>query len=107
MKYNPNIVLAYFEACGLPEAVTEHHFAKHIDRNWRFDFAFLSERVAVEVEGGLWIGGGHSRPSGVKKDMEKYNAAAVLGWRLLRFEPRHLCILETVNTIKECIANGN
>jgi len=98
MKYNPNIVLAYFKSCGLPPAVTEHVF--HPTRRWRFDFAWIDEKVVLEVEGGIWIGGGHSRGSGVSKDMEKYNAATLLGWRIIRCQPKEICMMETVMMLK-------
>lgn len=72
-------------AIGLPVPVPEHYFAK--PRRWRFDWAFPSERIAIEVEGGAWIGGRHTRGAGYIKDMEKYNAAVLRGWRVLRFTP--------------------
>ena len=53
-------------------------------RKWRFDFANRALRIAVEVEGGTWIAGRHNRGSSIEKDMEKYNAAAVMGWLVLR-----------------------
>jgi very-short-patch-repair endonuclease len=59
--------------------------------------------VALEVEGGLWIAGGHARGSGVKRDMEKQNYAAMLGWRILRIEPKDLCMMPTVEMIKQAI----
>lgn len=98
MKYNVSIVRSYFAQSGLPPFVTEHQF--HPERKWRFDFAFLAQKIALEVEGGIWIAGGHSRGSGVKKDMEKYNAATQLGWRVLRVQPKDICTLETINMIK-------
>jgi len=56
----------------------------HLTRKWRFDVAFLSEKVAVEIEGGVWKYGRHNRASGFLNDMEKYNEAATLGWRIIR-----------------------
>jgi very-short-patch-repair endonuclease len=52
-------------------------------RRWRFDFAWLDERLAVECDGGQWLarGGKHARDH----DREKLNAAAVQGWRVLRY----------------------
>ncbi len=59
--------------------------------------------VALEVDGGIWIGGGHNRGAQMKKDWEKRNAAAVLGWRILYVEPRDLCTVETANLVKGCL----
>lgn len=101
VKYNTPIVLAYFKSCGLPSPVTEHTF--HPERKWRFDFAWLEQKVALEVEGGVWIGGGHNRGKGFAKDIEKYNAATVLGWRVLRCQPKEVCMYETAMMLKKCI----
>lgn len=59
-------------------------FKFHEERRWRIDFAWPDERVAVEVEGGIWTGGRHTRGSGFLKDAEKYNELALAGWMLLR-----------------------
>lgn len=68
---------------GIPKPEREHRF--HATRRWRFDFAWPTYRVAAEVEGGTWSGGRHTRGSGFERDAEKYNAAAVAGWTVLRF----------------------
>jgi very-short-patch-repair endonuclease len=65
------------------EAVSEHVF--HPTRKWRFDFAIIDKKIAIEVEGGTWSGGRHTRGSGFKKDCEKYNNATLLGWQVYRF----------------------
>lgn len=70
-------------AAGLPEPSTELRF--HPTRKWRFDFAWLDRRLAVEVDGGAFIQGRHTRGVGYERDCEKLNAAALLGWRVLRF----------------------
>lgn len=54
-------------------------------RDWRFDFAWPEHHLAVEVEGGTWTRGRHNRGSGFAEDCEKYNAAAELGWTVLRY----------------------
>lgn len=54
-------------------------------RRWRFDRAWEGCKLAVEIEGGTWVKGRHSRGSGMRKDAEKYNAATLAGWRVLRF----------------------
>lgn len=67
----------------LPQAQREYRF--HPERKWRFDFAWPERKVAVECEGGIWKRGRHVHPVGYLKDCEKYNAAALLGWRVFRF----------------------
>lgn len=59
----------------------------HPVRKWRFDYAFPKEMVAVEIDGGLFIGGRHSGGMGQKRDFEKLNAAAEMGWRVFHFTP--------------------
>lgn len=62
----------------------EFYFARPT-RMWRFDFAWPLERVAVEIEGGTWTNGRHTRGSGFADDCEKYSEAALRGWCVLRF----------------------
>lgn len=67
----------------VPTPEREHRF--HPTRKWRMDFAWPDAKVAAEIEGGVWTGGRHTRGSGFTADAEKYNEAALLGWRVLRF----------------------
>lgn len=73
---------------GLPEPVTEYRF--HNTRRWRFDYAIPSQFVALEVEGGVWTAGRHTRGAGYLGDCEKYNEAQLLGWIVLRCTPSQL-----------------
>ena len=81
--------------------LTEHRF--HPTRKWRFDYAWEDHRVALEVEGGVWVGGRHTSGAGFVKDVEKYNEAACLGWRIIRCQPRELCSIKTVDNIKKAL----
>jgi very-short-patch-repair endonuclease len=54
-------------------------------RNWRFDFCDPENMIAVEIEGGAFVYGGHNRGKGFVDDCEKYTAAAALGWSVLRY----------------------
>lgn len=63
---------------GGPELVAEYRFAP--PRRWRFDFAHLSTQTAVELDGGTWAGGRHTRGAGFAGDCEKGNTAMTLGW---------------------------
>lgn len=75
-------------AAKLPKPEREFRFAA--PRRWRFDFAWPDRKLAVEVEGGIWAAGRHNRPLGMMADMEKYNAATLLGWRVLRVAAKHV-----------------
>jgi very-short-patch-repair endonuclease len=69
----------------IPEPVREYRF--HPARRWRLDYAWPDFRLAVEIEGGVWINGRHTRGRGFLGDLEKYNELAMAGWSLLRFTP--------------------
>jgi hypothetical protein len=96
-------------AAGLPTPLAEHCFMP--GRRWRFDFAWPAFMVALEVEGGAYsrlvvvergyelkqgrrvalaagtrlrLGGRHHSAEGLDADAQKYNAAAVLGWMVIR-----------------------
>lgn len=65
----------------------EREFAFHPVRGWRFDFAWPDALVALEIEGGVFSGGRHSRGAGIREDMTKYNEAQLLGWMVIRVLP--------------------
>lgn len=69
-------------AAKLPAPEREVRF--HPVRRWRFDFAWPSRKLAVEIDGATWSGGRHSRGAGIERDAEKYSTAAATGWRVLR-----------------------
>lgn len=50
-------------------------------RKWKFDFAFPSQRLAIEVNGA----GRHQSFKGMASDYEKWNEAVRQGWRVLLF----------------------
>ena len=75
----------------------------HKTRRWRFDYAIERLKIAIEVEGGVWSRGRHTRPSGFVKDLEKYNTATSLGWLVLRFDKNRLMNVKTFNLIKNTI----
>lgn len=100
MKYDPTIVTAWFKAHGV-EPVAEYRFAS--PRKWRFDFAWPDAKVALEVQGGLFTGGRHSRGPALMKEHEKLNAAARDGWRILYTIPQNVCMMETIELVKAAI----
>lgn len=63
----------------------EQEYKFHPKRKWRADFHIVGKKILVEVEGGIWSNGRHTRGKGYIGDMEKYNAAVVMGYQVLRF----------------------
>ena len=90
--------LAAFTGC---EIKPEHSF--FLGRKWRLDFAIVDLKIGIEIEGGVWSGGRHTRGNGFVEDMEKYNAAVTLGWVILRFTPQDLNKITTFETIKKVV----
>lgn len=92
------------ESAGLPQPASEYRF--HPTRRWRFDYAFPERRVAVEVEGGAFIRGRHTRGSGFRRDLEKYSEAAAMGWLVIRVLPEQLCEERTLGWIRRALARA-
>lgn len=80
-------------------------------RRWRADFAWqdmdrdfnVVPRLLVEVDGGTWSGGRHTRGAGYESDCEKLNEAALLGWRVLRVTGAHIKSGQAIAWIKRAI----
>lgn len=54
-------------------------------RRFKFDYANLRLKIAIEMEGGIYTGTGHAKIGKYLKDMEKYNMAQIKGWVVLRY----------------------
>jgi hypothetical protein len=78
----------HLRAMEFPPWVEEHRF--HSRRQWRFDFAWPAERVACEVEGGVYAAGRHTRGAGYTADCEKYNEAVLDEWTVIRVTAKHI-----------------
>jgi very-short-patch-repair endonuclease len=67
-----------------------YEYAFHSIRRWRFDVAFVEAKVAIELDGGVYTQGRHTRGQGFEGDCEKINAALDLGWIVYRYSGRML-----------------
>ena len=91
----------------LPEPEFNKRF--HPVRKWRFDFMWPAYRVAVEIDGGTYINGAHSRGPGIDNDNEKRNTARELGWRVFQFTGRDLqgkWGIKTIQTVANTLRQG-
>jgi very-short-patch-repair endonuclease len=86
---------------NLPIPERETRF--HPTRKWRFDLSWADRKVAVEIDGGVFVGGRHSRGAGYRNDCEKLNAAAAAGWRVFRFLPEQVAKGAAVELLKDVL----
>lgn len=111
----PGALFAQLDAAALPAYETELRFDRA--RRWRFDVAWPLFKIAIEIEGGahgrlivvergverrkgasvpikagtrIRVGGRHQSGPGFEGDIEKYNAAALQGWLVLRCTTRQI-----------------
>ena len=101
MKSNSKFDLMWRFIGGIP---LEREYKFHPTRKWRFDY-FHNSGVAIELEGGIYTGGRHTRGSGFLKDMEKYNDAASRGILVFRV-PSHKISAEWLRPIVATIKKG-
>jgi len=84
---------------GLPQPVREYRF--HPTRRWRFDFAYVEQKLGIEVDGGAFSTGRHNRAIPQAEDNHKTNAAILLGWRVLKFNTVNMKDVATVRSVIE------
>lgn len=70
---------------GLTPFEAEYRF--HPTRKWRFDYAVPRVKLAIEIEGGAFVQGRHTRGAAFEADCVKYAQGAILGWTIMRFTP--------------------
>ena len=90
-----------YSTLGLGEWKEEYVFLK--GRRFRFDFAWPQLHIAVEVEGGVWTGGRHTRGKGYTRDLEKYNLATLHGWKVYRFTTQDVTSGKAIAFMKNII----
>ncbi len=80
-------------------------FRFHPVRKWRFDF-IVGKDIAIEVEGGTWNGGRHTRGKAFEGDCTKYNTATLFGWRVFRFTTDMVKRGEAIDFIERALLSG-
>lgn len=97
--------LLQIKAAGLPLPEQEVVFAP--PRKWRFDFLYPDRKLAIELQGGTWIGGGHSTGQGYQRDCEKANEAALRGIHVLRFTSSDVMTGAALKTLERALGLGS
>ena len=95
------LLFQHIKLVGLPEPEREYRFAP--PRRFRADFAYPERKLLIEVEGGVWTRGRHTRGAGYTSDAEKYNLATVKGWRVLRFTGDMIKNGSAIDTIEKVL----
>ena len=113
-----DLLLTQIKAMGIPHPEQEYRFAAHHVgmgrgirerllraglKDCRFDFCWPDLMLAVEVEGGIFVNGRHTRGKGFENDMEKYHHAQRLGFTVYRCGSRLIKSGESVQLIKAMI----
>lgn len=87
---------------GLPEPALEATFAP--GRRWRWDLSWPDYRVAVEIQGGVWTGGRHTRGKGYTNDCAKLCQGQLLGWLVLWVTTDQVRSGEALATVERALA---
>jgi len=81
----------------------EREYRFHDGRKWLLDFAIPEYKIGIEVQGGNWVHGAHSRGSGLARDYDKINAAQLSGWCVLQFDTNMVSDGRALSTIQQAL----
>lgn len=80
----------------------------HPHRGWRFDFVFpmAASRLALEINGGLFVQGRHIQGARLLDEYEKLSEAAILGYRVLLTTPNAVKSGHALNLVLRALVSG-
>jgi hypothetical protein len=78
-------------------------------RKWRADWRVKDTRILIEFEGGLFAKNkiGHGNVGGILRDIQKYNAAAIAGWTVIRITPKFIPNGQALKWIEDAISSAH
>ncbi len=79
-------------------------FKFHPQRKWRLDLYASAYQFGIELHGGIFSGGRHTRGSGFRDDREKMNAAVELGISVLEYWPQAIADGSAAAQVERIIA---
>ena len=84
----------------------QREYKFHPARRWRLDLYSAEHQLGVELHGGVYSGGRHTRGEGFSEDRRKMNAALELGIRVLEYTPKEIQDGSALAQIERVIAAG-
>ena len=103
MKINADILKQLIKEDLNLDVILEYKF--HPVRRWKNDLFISSLGIAIELEGGVYSQGRHTRGSGFLGDIEKYNALTLQGFKLLRYAHVKHTYNDIIEDLKSYIEN--
>lgn len=81
----------------------ERHVKLIPGRQFEHDFVWRKQKIAVEVQGGIWIQSGHSTGQGILRDCEKLNLVVLQGYKPLLVTKQMIADGRALNYIEELL----
>ena len=94
-----DLLESQMQEAGLSGFVREYQAIE--GRRFRWDFAFVKDRLLIEVQGGVWVKGGHSTGVGITRDNEKFSLASVNKWFTIPVTTDHVKSGQALEWIKQ------
>lgn len=98
---NQVLFKAAAKAHGLYVPTPEFEFCP--DRKWRFDWCWIANGVALEIQGGLFTKGRHTRGAALVNEYEKINEAQIMGYKVLLVTPQQVESGEAFELVKRAV----
>jgi very-short-patch-repair endonuclease len=94
-------LLQQITLCRLP--TPERNVRLIEGRLFTWDFVWRAQRVCLEVQGGTWSQGAHSRGAGQARDAKKQALATLAGWRCLAVTTDQIRSGEAIRWIEQAL----
>ncbi len=75
---------------------------RHVDGH-ECDFVWPGERIIVEVQGGTWTRGAHTRGAGYATDRMRANRYQIDGWMVLEFTTDQVRDLSALGVVRDAL----
>ena len=94
-----DLLESQMQEAGLAGFVREYQAIE--GRRFKWDFAFVEDRLLIEVQGAVWVKGGHSTGVGITRDCEKFSIASANKWFTIPVTTDHVKNGKALEWIKQ------